>query len=92
MLTGCLPVKLVTHAFAELKARPGIGRAETMRLAMRHLIETGSAFEAHPQQWAPFVVVGEGGAAARAEAGAVARKPLRRAVKATPSWTEDFWR
>jgi hypothetical protein len=28
---------------------------------MRELIEKGSLEEAHPSQWAPFVVVGEGG-------------------------------
>ncbi len=54
-------VKLTTRAFAELKSRPGIGRAEALRLAMRELIERGSAAEAHPAMWAPFVVVGEGG-------------------------------
>jgi hypothetical protein len=30
---------------------------------MRALIEKGTALEAHPSQWAPFVVVGEGAAA-----------------------------
>ena len=28
---------------------------------MRELIEKGTSAEAHPSQWAPFVVVGEGG-------------------------------
>jgi CHAT domain-containing protein len=42
---------------------PKIGRAEAFRVSMRALIEKGSAFEAHPSQWAPFVVVGEGAAA-----------------------------
>ena len=54
-------VKLTTRAFAELKSGPGIGRAEAFRRSMRELIDTGSAFEAHPSQWGPFVVVGEGG-------------------------------
>ena len=54
-------VKLTTRAFAELKANPGIGRAEAFRISMRELIEKGTADEAHPSQWAPFVVVGEGG-------------------------------
>ena len=85
-------VKLVTRAFAEMKARPGIGRAETMRLAMRNLIDNGSAAEAHPRQWAPFVVVGEGGATTRARSGTTARKPLSRRAKPEPSWIEDFWR
>jgi CHAT domain-containing protein len=55
-------VKLTTGAFAELKAHPEIGRAEAMRISMRDLIDKGSLPEAHPSQWAPFVVVGEGAA------------------------------
>ena len=56
-------VKLTTRAFAEMNANPQIGRAEALRIAMRGLIEKGSALDAHPSQWAPFVVVGEGAAA-----------------------------
>jgi tetratricopeptide (TPR) repeat protein/CHAT domain-containing protein len=56
-------VKLTTSAFAELKSNPRVGRAEALRLSMRALIEKGTALEAHPSQWAPFVVVGEGAAA-----------------------------
>jgi CHAT domain-containing protein len=54
-------VKLTTGAFAALKAKPAIGRAEALRVSMRELIENGEGLEAHPAQWAPFVVVGEGG-------------------------------
>jgi CHAT domain-containing protein len=53
-------VKLTTRAFAELKANPKIGRAEALRRSMQELIKNGSLAEAHPAQWAPFVVVGEG--------------------------------
>jgi CHAT domain-containing protein len=56
-------VKLATRAFMELNANPSLGRAEAFRLSMRELIEKGTEFDAHPSQWAPFVVVGEGGAA-----------------------------
>jgi CHAT domain-containing protein len=56
-------VKLTTRTFAELKSNPHMGRAEAFRLSMRVLIEKGTAGEAHPSQWAPFVVVGEGAAA-----------------------------
>jgi len=56
-------VKLATRAIAELNANPRLGRAEAFRLSMRELIEKGTAFDAHPSQWAPFVVVGEGAAA-----------------------------
>jgi CHAT domain-containing protein len=58
-------VKLVTTAAAEIAADAKVGRAEAMRRAMRALIEKGTPIEAHPSYWAPFVVVGEGGAAAR---------------------------
>jgi tetratricopeptide (TPR) repeat protein/CHAT domain-containing protein len=52
-------VKLVTRAVGEMARNPDLGRAEAMRRAMAALIETGTA-EAHPANWAPFVVVGEG--------------------------------
>jgi len=55
-------VKLVTRAFAELKSKPGTGRAEAFRVSMRALVESGTLAQAHPEQWAPFVVVGEGSA------------------------------
>jgi CHAT domain-containing protein len=53
-------VKLTTRAFAELKAHPEIGRAEAFRRSMQELLENGQPSEAHPSQWAPFVIVGEG--------------------------------
>ena len=53
-------VTLATRAFAELKANPRLGRAEAFRISMRELIEKGTVFDAHPSQWAPFVIVGEG--------------------------------
>jgi CHAT domain-containing protein len=55
-------VKLITKAVAELKADPKIGRAEALRRSMLSLIATGKDYEAHPAFWAPFVLVGEGGA------------------------------
>jgi CHAT domain-containing protein len=42
-------------------SRQGINRAEAHRQAMMAMIDTGSARNAHPAMWAPFVVVGEGG-------------------------------
>jgi CHAT domain-containing protein/tetratricopeptide (TPR) repeat protein len=56
-------VKLITKAVGELKANPTIGRAEALRRAMLAMIDTGKTYEAHPAFWAPFVIVGEGGAA-----------------------------
>jgi CHAT domain-containing protein len=55
-------VKLVTQAIAELKADPTIGRAEALRRSILALHATGKTYEAHPAFWAPFVLVGEGGA------------------------------
>jgi CHAT domain-containing protein len=55
-------VKLITKAIAELKASPKIGRAEALRRSMISVIDTGKPYEAHPAFWAPFVLVGEGGA------------------------------
>lgn len=56
-------VKLIIKAVAELKADPQIGRAEALRRSMLSMIDTGKDYEAHPAFWAPFVLVGEGGAA-----------------------------
>lgn len=53
-------VSLITSAFNALKSDPKIGRAEAMRRAMVNLIKRGGR-NAHPANWAPFVVVGEGG-------------------------------
>jgi CHAT domain-containing protein/tetratricopeptide (TPR) repeat protein len=55
-------VKLITKTVAELKADPKIGRAEALRRSMLSMIDTGKDYEAHPAFWAPFVLVGEGGA------------------------------
>jgi tetratricopeptide (TPR) repeat protein/CHAT domain-containing protein len=56
-------VKLITKAVAELKTDPKIGRAEALRRSMLSMIDTDKDYEAHPAFWAPFVLVGEGGAA-----------------------------
>ena len=53
--------KLTTGTFATLAGTPGIGRAEAFRRSMLALIAEGKP----PSYWAPFVVVGEGGALAR---------------------------
>ena len=53
-------IRLINNAFRALKDDPKIGRAEAMRRAMSALITAGGR-NAHPTNWAPFVVVGEGG-------------------------------
>ena len=52
-------VRLITKAFAEIKADPKIGRAEAMRRSMLALAGQGGIY-AHPANWGPFVIVGEG--------------------------------
>ena len=56
-------VAITTRMLKEAR-KPSIGRSEAHRLAMMALIEdTDHPHYAHPMFWAPFVVVGEGGAA-----------------------------
>jgi CHAT domain-containing protein len=52
-------VRLITKTFDELKTSPKIGRAEALRLSMLALIADGGD-NAHPANWAPFIVAGEG--------------------------------
>jgi CHAT domain-containing protein len=55
-------VKLITGSVREMARDAKVGRAEAMRRSMLALIDKGTAEEAHPAYWAPFVVVGEGAA------------------------------
>jgi CHAT domain-containing protein len=52
--------ELTTKTFSLLAAAPRLGRAEAFRRSMLALIEEGQS----PSYWAPFVIVGEAGAAA----------------------------
>jgi CHAT domain-containing protein/tetratricopeptide (TPR) repeat protein len=52
-------VKLITKVFEEINANSKIGRAEALRRSMLALIASDDR-NAHPANWAPFVVVGEG--------------------------------
>ncbi len=51
-------VWLTTQTFAGLAADPKLGRAEAFRRTMLAMIDAGLS----PSHWAPFVIVGEGGA------------------------------
>lgn len=54
---------LTTETFAALAADPALDRAEALRRASERLLDTDAdPTLAHPSAWAPFVVVGEGGA------------------------------
>jgi len=56
---------LTSRTFAEMRTDPEIGRSEAMRRAMLALMSDAKRpWAAHPAVWAPFVVVGEGGAQA----------------------------
>ncbi len=56
-------VKLTTRMLTEAAQHPDIGRAEALRRSMLALMgDTENEHFAHPLFWAPFVVVGEGGA------------------------------
>ena len=56
-------VKLTTRTFAELVKTPTLPRAVALQRASAALREDRSeTYFAHPMLWAPFVVVGEGGA------------------------------
>ncbi|MCK6453864.1 MAG: CHAT domain-containing protein, partial [Alphaproteobacteria bacterium] len=57
-------VKLTTGAVAALDREPGIGRAEALRRSMLALLDDQRTPRqmTHPMFWAPFVLVGEGGA------------------------------
>jgi CHAT domain-containing protein len=56
-------VKLVTGTFEALKKDPSIGRAEALRRSQLAMLDPDNPpWFAHPLVWAPFVLVGEGGA------------------------------
>ena len=57
-------VAITTGMLGEMANDTNIGRAEALRLSMLAMMETdGKDYFAHPMFWAPFVVVGAGGAA-----------------------------
>jgi hypothetical protein len=92
-------VKLITASVREMARDPKVGRAEALRRSMLALIDKGEPHEAHPAYWAPFVVVGEGGAVnaggsppgklVPTQAGKVVRKPVRESPK---DWATEFLR
>jgi CHAT domain-containing protein len=55
--------RLTTSTFEALHRDPSIGRAEALRRGMlAFLNDTSSSWNAYPDYWAPFSIVGEGGA------------------------------
>jgi CHAT domain-containing protein len=56
--------RLTTRLFSISSAEPALGRAEALQRSMLELMDSiDRPYYAHPIFWAPFVVVGEGGAA-----------------------------
>jgi CHAT domain-containing protein len=54
--------RLTIGTFEALQKDPSIGRAEALRRAMlAYLSDTSSPWNAYPDYWAPFSIVGEGG-------------------------------
>jgi CHAT domain-containing protein len=54
--------RLTTGTFEVLDKEPSIGRAEALRRAMLlYMQDRSSAWNAYPDFWAPFSVVGQGG-------------------------------
>ncbi len=58
--------ELIARAVHEVSDNPTLGRAEAMRRSMAAIVHQGG-FAAHPAFWAPFVVIGEGGAPSAAK-------------------------
>ena len=58
---------LTSRTFAEMRKDKDIGRSEAFRRAMLALM-SDAPWAAHPSVWAPFIVVGEGGAPAKVAA------------------------
>ena len=89
-------VKLTTGAFAELKRDPLIGRAEALRRAMLAAMADRDRPKswtpaAHPSNWAPFVLVGEGAAPTGATAVGGSRKRRRQAPPNQTGWFGSLW-
>ena len=91
-------VKLITSAVGATTHDKTLGRAEALRRAMLAMIDTGEPRQAHPAYWAPFVVVGEGGASvairpivggAPTQDGRANRRPSGKDVG---GWTADMWK
>ena len=55
--------RLTTSTFEALQKDPRMGRAEALRRAMlTYMNDTSSPWNAYPDYWGPFSIVGEGGA------------------------------
>jgi CHAT domain-containing protein/tetratricopeptide (TPR) repeat protein len=56
-------IRLTTSTFSALERDPTMGRAEALRRAMlSYMDDTSNPWNAYPDYWGPFSIVGEGGA------------------------------
>ena len=92
-------VKLITRTVSSMVADKTVGRSEALRRSMVALIEQGEPHEAHPAYWAPFVVVGEGGAPDAIGPQAIgalpthSKKTTRKSrPKGAEPWTVEIWK
>ena len=79
-------VKLITTAFDAMARNPGMTHGRALSTAMAALI-AGGGREAHPENWAPFVVVGGGIAGVTASPKGVAAGAAANVT--TPAVTSD---
>jgi CHAT domain-containing protein/tetratricopeptide (TPR) repeat protein len=77
-------VRLITKALNAVAADKSIGRAEALRRAMSTMIASGGSLAAHPSNWAPFVVVGEGNATALVTTSSTVPPPAIKAPTTKP--------
>jgi CHAT domain-containing protein/uncharacterized tellurite resistance protein B-like protein len=94
-------VSLVTKAFGEISADGKVGRAEALRRSMLALMATNER-NAHPANWAPFVMVGAGdghespttpAAPAQSKATVAAKKKNSGAKSLNRlDWRTEIWR
>ncbi|MFZ4806612.1 MAG: tetratricopeptide repeat protein [Hyphomicrobiaceae bacterium] len=99
-------VRLTTVALDEMKRTPGLARSEALRRSMLALLsDPVDPTFAHPQVWAPFTVVGEGGgtldqppAASVVPASLAKSKSEKKAAKKAPkadpagNWTTEVFK
>lgn len=94
-------VEITTRVLGDLARTPGLSRAEALRRAMVALIDdTRDPMNAHPQTWAPFVVVGDSAGTAVAAAApatgasrpvAAPRTAASKATRAKAAPATDDW-
>lgn len=77
---------LTSRTFAEMRKEKDTGRSEAFRRAMLALMtDEKRPWTAHPSVWAPFIVVGEGGAPAKVQSVIDEQPPTAESSIAVPA-------